>query len=565
MQSHSQPLVSIIIPCCNAEEYVREAIQSALDQTYQPVEVIVIDDGSTDGSLGIIRSFGDRIRWETGPNRGASVARNRGIECAKGELIQFLDADDVLAPEKIERQIQEVLKNNADVVFSEGTTIAPRTRDEETRFYHTEPIHDFVLFTLKKGIATPAPLHWKRNLVAVGGFRPELGGAQEYDLHLRMACAGMTFQLFPEKLFEVRLLKRSLSSDYVKVLAQHDTILWESYRKLEKDGKLTAERSRGFAAALARSGRYHLRFGNPDRGMDFLRQAKLMNPDGILDVYDAPARLCYRWFGPVITERLSRFARRRAAVEQRETHVAILTRIYNWLFPSIFFYRNPFKIYEFRALLGKTVLTARDTVLDLGCGMGKQTYCLAKQAGKVVGLDPDPEYIRVAQSGLHRLKGRQHVEFLCSTIQTAGFTEGMFDRIFSFSVLEHILDYEAVLAECHRILKPGGEFLFSADSLDAMSGHPLFARHTLEHKIVQRFQAAELERTLARLKFTDVRVDSIFQSSFARQAFLQDIRARLVYSLPASLALYVLLKIAESIGPRNSPGLFLVVRCRKPV
>ena len=71
------PLISIVIPCYNAERYVGEAIRSALSQTYPNVEIIVIDDGSTDGSLDVIRSFGGAIRWETGPNRGGCAARNR--------------------------------------------------------------------------------------------------------------------------------------------------------------------------------------------------------------------------------------------------------------------------------------------------------------------------------------------------------------------------------------------------------------------------------------------------------------------------------------------------------
>ena len=66
-------LVSILIPCYNAERWVGEAVQSALDQTYPKKEIIVVDDGSTDRSLDVIKSFGPRIRWETGPNRGANA------------------------------------------------------------------------------------------------------------------------------------------------------------------------------------------------------------------------------------------------------------------------------------------------------------------------------------------------------------------------------------------------------------------------------------------------------------------------------------------------------------
>ena len=99
------PLVSIVIPCYNYEEYVDEAINSALNQTYRNIEVIVIDDGSTDNSLEIIKSFEDKIRWETGPNKGACAARNRGIQLAKGEFIQ-LNTHDLL--EEIKLMIENI-------------------------------------------------------------------------------------------------------------------------------------------------------------------------------------------------------------------------------------------------------------------------------------------------------------------------------------------------------------------------------------------------------------------------------------------------------------------------
>jgi glycosyltransferase involved in cell wall biosynthesis len=99
------PLVSVIIPCFNAERWVAAAIDSALAQTHRNIEVIVIDDGSTDGSLDVIKNYRNRIRWETGPNRGGCAARNRGVELAIGDYLQFLDADDLLHPEKLSRQL----------------------------------------------------------------------------------------------------------------------------------------------------------------------------------------------------------------------------------------------------------------------------------------------------------------------------------------------------------------------------------------------------------------------------------------------------------------------------
>src|SRR5438128_899411 len=100
------PLVSILIPCYNAERWIGEAISSALAQTWSEKEIIVVDDGSTDGSLQQIRKFDGLVRWETGPNRGGNAARNRLLELAKGEWLQYLDADDYLLPDKIAKQME---------------------------------------------------------------------------------------------------------------------------------------------------------------------------------------------------------------------------------------------------------------------------------------------------------------------------------------------------------------------------------------------------------------------------------------------------------------------------
>ncbi|MBK8030803.1 MAG: glycosyltransferase [Chloroflexi bacterium] len=94
--------MSIIIPCHNTEPWIAECIESCFAQTYSALEIIVIDDGSTDGSLAIIEQYRARIRYETGSNKGSCAARNRGIELARGSYILFLDSDDVLLPTTIE-------------------------------------------------------------------------------------------------------------------------------------------------------------------------------------------------------------------------------------------------------------------------------------------------------------------------------------------------------------------------------------------------------------------------------------------------------------------------------
>jgi glycosyltransferase involved in cell wall biosynthesis len=101
-----QPLVSILINNYNYAQYLAAAIDSALAQTYAPIEVIVVDDGSTDGSRGIITSYGDRIQAIFQPNQGQASAFNTGFAQSRGEIICFLDADDVFLPQKVATVVQ---------------------------------------------------------------------------------------------------------------------------------------------------------------------------------------------------------------------------------------------------------------------------------------------------------------------------------------------------------------------------------------------------------------------------------------------------------------------------
>jgi glycosyltransferase involved in cell wall biosynthesis len=113
------PLVSILIPAFNAAPWIADTLRSALGQTWPSVEIIVVDDGSSDDTLSIARSFSsERLRVITQPNRGASAARNHALRLARGGYIQFLDADDLLAPDKVERQLRRLLPLGPQVLAS---------------------------------------------------------------------------------------------------------------------------------------------------------------------------------------------------------------------------------------------------------------------------------------------------------------------------------------------------------------------------------------------------------------------------------------------------------------
>lgn len=114
-----QPLISIIIPAYNSEGWLEECVKSVLSQTWKNIEVIIIDDGSEDGTKKVADKFEDqRIRVIRQAHRGASAARNTGLECSNGDFIQYLDADDVLAPDKLETQIKLLQQEESEFVIS---------------------------------------------------------------------------------------------------------------------------------------------------------------------------------------------------------------------------------------------------------------------------------------------------------------------------------------------------------------------------------------------------------------------------------------------------------------
>ena len=119
-----RPLVSVLVPSYNKARYIEETLESVYGQTLcvlARVEVIVVDDGSTDGSPAVLERHMGRCKVLLGPNRGASAARQTALEHAQGEYIQYLDADDLLTPRSLELKTQALVESGADVAYGEDT------------------------------------------------------------------------------------------------------------------------------------------------------------------------------------------------------------------------------------------------------------------------------------------------------------------------------------------------------------------------------------------------------------------------------------------------------------
>ncbi len=188
--------ITVGIPCFNAEQWIAQAIRSALDQRDVEVEVIVVDDGSTDGSVGIAKGFGTRVKVIEGGRNGANHARNLVLQNATGDWVQYLDADDYLEPAKVITQLREANDgHDADVLYS-PVWIETWTADSSNRTAsESSPEADIFTQWIRWQIPQTGGCLWRREALAlIGGWKEGQPCCQEHELYLRALVAGLRFQ-----------------------------------------------------------------------------------------------------------------------------------------------------------------------------------------------------------------------------------------------------------------------------------------------------------------------------------------------------------------------------------
>lgn len=201
--SELMPKISVIIPCYNAECYIQQAIESVLTQTYPEIEIIVVDDGSKDGSIEKLTPYLDHITLIQQENAGACVARNRGLDASSGEFIKFLDADDYLLPGVLKHQAEKLQELAEDeIVF--GDLVQKFPNRERVRKYEAFQYNKMIESLIVTGVVTTLPLHRKKLLKKIEGFDPRFKNGQEWNLHIRLAASGVKFIYQPGIIYHQR-------------------------------------------------------------------------------------------------------------------------------------------------------------------------------------------------------------------------------------------------------------------------------------------------------------------------------------------------------------------------
>ena len=203
----SSRLVSVVMPAYNCERYIGQAIESVLAQTYSRVELIVVDDGSTDGTAAVARSYGDRLRYVYQENQRQAAARNLGIRLAHGELIALLDADDVWLPEKLTRQVGFWEKNpSLGLVYCMAREIDEEGRPllERSANLRGDCLHDVLMGAGEGILAGSTALIPRTVFEALGEFDPELPPCEDSDFVWRVVSR-YHIDFVPEPLILYRL------------------------------------------------------------------------------------------------------------------------------------------------------------------------------------------------------------------------------------------------------------------------------------------------------------------------------------------------------------------------
>ncbi len=244
----SQPTVSVIIPTYNRAWSLGEAIDSVLAQDFSDMELIVIDDGSTDDTRNLLDGYRQAITVIRQPNRGVSAARNAGVAASCGSLLAFLDSDDLWLPGKLGAQVAFFREHpSAMICQTEETWIRRGVRVNPKR-RHQKPSGSIFLRSLELCLVSPSAVMMRRELFeATGGFDETLPSCEDYDLWLRIGCQT------PVHLIDAPLvIKRGGHGDQLSAAPGLDRYRIASLSRLIDSNRLSRAQKLAAAATLVK-------------------------------------------------------------------------------------------------------------------------------------------------------------------------------------------------------------------------------------------------------------------------------------------------------------------------
>ena len=233
------PLVSIVTPCLNHAEFIEETLLSVLTQDYPNIEYIVVDGGSTDGSVDIIRKYEPRLStWVSEPDHGQADAINKGFRMASGEIIAWINSDDLYAPGAVSKAMARFAEKPDLALFYGDAVFTSRQGNFRRYFTEVEPFHAFRLLNCSDFIMQPTTFFRRDRAEELGYLKPDLHWTMDYDLWCRFAARGWEFHYEPEIIAANREYygtkttagMKARIDEILRTCAEHRTSIWPHAR-----------------------------------------------------------------------------------------------------------------------------------------------------------------------------------------------------------------------------------------------------------------------------------------------------------------------------------------------
>lgn len=278
------PLVSIVIPAYNYADYLDEAIQSVLDQDYSNIELIVLDDGSTDNTRDVLENYRGRFHWETHPNMGHASTLNKGWQMSKGQILAYLNADDVLLPHAVNTSVEHLMANpDVVLVYCDFNLIDPNSavirRVKAPEFNY----RDMVV----KLICPPGPgaFFLRSAFESAGLWDNSLRMILDYEYWLRLGLEGQ-FLRIPEVLALLRIHNRAKTfANADESMAEECVRVISAYYRLQRiPTDVRESREEALSTAHIVTARFHFRSGRYRATIENLRKAWYLHPRNFLSV-----------------------------------------------------------------------------------------------------------------------------------------------------------------------------------------------------------------------------------------------------------------------------------------
>ena len=284
-------LVSVVIPNYNCAAFLPDALESVFAQTYPHVEILVVDDGSTDDSLQVLEQYADRVRVFRQPNGGVSAARNHGIRESRGELVAFLDADDLWNPEKLARQVPLFDRPEVGLVYcaveyidEAGKSLGTNRTGRRGRVLRSIALLEGTIVLAGGSTAVVRRECFDR----AGGFDLEMSTAADWDMWRRVACH-YEIDVVREPLMKYRLRPSSMHRNIA--VFEHDMLRGFASMFADPEAReIHPLRRRAYATLFLMLSGSHLHAGNLIPGLRYAARSVVAWPPTLAYIAGMPVR-----------------------------------------------------------------------------------------------------------------------------------------------------------------------------------------------------------------------------------------------------------------------------------